>query len=506
MNEKELSNTMKEELYQNFCLYRTYGTPSQSNIAILPTDVTKQIAPYLSQQIVTDYEQRLLSYKKLSGLLTTKPFPYSKQKPFLSHDGTYNIVLEGKNYAMWDYYKEHLSFYTQKNSDIVLMHESPYSSVMLSLPFDDNFNHTNDINVLMESFQTNSTTTNNISTKTNITHYLLSSDSEWLALGTASPGVLSFYDLRASLNRTEVPNFNCVALCSAHHSPLFAVCNKDGKLLIADPANSDFWSINTINHPTFLQFSHDDKYLLSYGEKNSTVFTVDHKKKQLKYETITMPSPIKKTLFSPDGTHVIIALKDGNLIWWDFISNNVTLDPINPIKWRHKIMPTANDQGPLMLLSKKNNLLILLDSHATNNKIDTLIIRDATTGRKLASLDHAHPAPIAMGLTKDEQSIIVVDETNKAYQIDLYNDEDIENIDFIEHKASLLELCSLWQICKNKDLQASSYEDSVDLEAKEFIATMQSHLTAYKRSRPKDLKTLLTIYANPRSKDLTTSL
>ena len=109
----------------------------------------------------------------------------------------------------------------------------------------------------------------------------------------------------------------------------------------------------------------------------------------------------------------------------------------------------SHNKPPLFLYSLKSQLLISLDPvpHQYPNAC-TFIIRSLKSGRILTAHNFYPTSPCSMGLKQDERSLVFVNPDTTASELDLYSDQDMKDIEFIENKANIYELAVLFSLYK----------------------------------------------------------
>jgi WD40 repeat protein len=238
---------------------------------------------------------------------------------------------------------------------------------------------------------------------------------------------------------------------------LFAVC-LENDVAIIQPDVSKIYSGKSDNSITNLdiQFSPDDKRFIAYGENIIELRKINKlsEKKCLSYsyKKITMPHPIRKASFTPDGKLIIVAMANGHLGFCDGLTGQAF--PPYSATWRCEDVANIDNQSPLLLYSIKNKLLFSLDlADHTDDSIYTFVIRDITDGRFLTAYNFYPNNPRAMGLTQDERSVVFLYNDNTASLLRLYTDQDIQDINFVENKANIYQLCSLFDLSKQFETQ-----------------------------------------------------
>jgi hypothetical protein len=141
---------------------------------------------------------------------------------------------------------------------------------------------------------------------------------------------------------------------------------------------------------------------------------------------------------------IILGFEQGFLILLDAISRKEITT--HTMKWA---LYRRHNKPPLFLYSLKNKLLISLDPVPNQNEeVCTFVIRSLKSGRLLTGYNFYPTSPCAMGLKENEQSVVFVLPDATVSELNLYTDQDMKDIDFIENKANIYELAVLLALCK----------------------------------------------------------
>lgn len=490
----------KEKLYEEFKLTRSYGT-LKSNFDCLPDDVfNKYLKNPLRENISKKFKQDLLIHKSENKLYKTIYLDEQKDTIFRYHDGTYNVVPDiGKNYSMWVTSKnfKELFYY----SVIMLVHESntliditkdTYAVVALNaitteqLPIKLLFLKAKCSSENTEGYKKFCITTPSsdywIALNHAVNHYLFSYNHEFLALGTVGQDT-NFLLFNLKLQKWQSCSLNgpITALCTAHHSPLFLVGSQNGNIRLILTNNKSF-SLNANNNNAkmikHVQFSPDDTRCFACTNNTFTFFKINeiacpNKKSIINYdfEFSRYPSSVQNASFSPDGRIITVALADGNLIFIDGLTGKHSKQYY--AEWHSS--DNSKNEIPLFLWGSKNNLLFSLNpTDDTDNTLSTLIIKKLSKGRELAS--YSCNKSNSIGLTQDENNIVFIHEDNSISLLTIYDDQDLKNINFIEEKANIYQLCQLYQLYKNSKNDPQIYKKR-NANATEFISSITTLLS-----------------------------
>jgi hypothetical protein len=460
---------------EEYAHFKSTRLTTKSNFDILPQDIlVTHIQPVLTNIIVTKYKHALLNHnyqekkdrenQKVLNLITLGLQP---EKIFQYYDGTYSITPDiGYNYVMWDESPINKKDTYITNTELECPGE--YIQLLCStkqkkrnfailFPEEEYFNSNNTHFAII----TKNKIIDNYVSKSTITHCVLSNDHEWLiiTLQKQDQNVIILFNLHSEKSVYAIKG-SLTTLCTAHKSSLFIACNTDSSYIklinFASKVYTKF-KIKKIfdNTPINAEFSPDDKQFIIYAGIKLILFiskiTGINKKniptKNWHQMLITTENPIRKASFTPDGKLIVLAMSNGDFCF----HKNITCKPVTQYrsKWRYAHEPDVDNQAPLLLYSIKNKLLLSLNPASyTSPSITTFFIRKLTNGRILTAYNFYPKGPRAMGLTEDEQSIVFVHPNDMVSLLHLYNDQDRENIDYIQQKTNIYQLLDLLDICK----------------------------------------------------------
>ena len=455
--------------YAEFRLTRSYGT---LNFGGLPKEVIERhIKPYFYEPIITIFKQRLLNYKyqlrsenNEEQLLDS--LSLSCNNIFRYHDGKYTVVPDGVDYSLWsgntgEIVINTISYDNQEEEYIKLLsHHKEQSEIQLYCPLDQ-YEQINE-----KSFFLRGKTRTSLWSFVPINSYMFSSDGNWLVLYSTQPcPKIRFIEIEEHKLHAEIEFYKpIIAWCSAHHSSLFAICDKEGLSLITPETIGN--SCTLFFESKSIQFSPNDKYLIIFASHKIALYDVNIQKIafDIRRESL-FASIIQKVLFAPDSKKIAIACKDGIIWFWDIIGEAIA----NPYQacWCDWEMAYTFDREPELMWSEDNILFSLDPIEGENSKF---IVRNAIDGRCLASYNFCSNDPVVMGLTKDGRAVVFVERNGRAHRLDLYDEQDYKNIEFIKQKADLYRLCCLWNICKEVKVEQI---DDYDLKAPFFVKVMK---------------------------------
>jgi len=428
--------------------------------ACLPLDIVKTyINPHLAQAIEKKYRQKLISYKYSNNLFKEKPIFCNENNLLITitnHDGAYKTAPHiGCNYTLWQTHgisAQHMHPNKKTYSHLLLSNNSKKSMIYslaehntkkLHYLFSINYNKTQIKFDLIHP----------------LSHYLFSADCTLLALCFVSPRThinIEIYNtkkLSTSLTKGYLITLDGTikTLCAAHHSPIFvAGSNSFG-------AKKDQYNLVHITkkRQTFLkghtspvictEFSPDDKRLLtcSYNPITQTsqlkLWDTSNNNNILCLYNAQYNEHILKAFFIHNGQRIITINNKGS----SHLLDGITGYDIKKYKFNWNSCCAINKNNtPLCIWSTINQLYM---SIFKNN----ICIRKSTTGALLAPMITLTKTPTQAGLTDDENIIVFVDNNQKAYQLELYNQKDYNEINFIENHANIIQLYTLFNICKN---------------------------------------------------------
>lgn len=447
---------------------------------------------------MTEFKQRLLNHNWQNH---NYPFrlPMARivhetnsWKPFLYHDGTYIMVPDVADYAMWDGdMGNELRDADSNRFTKILMHANLSQVCSVSYLSEQWKKKDVDKIYFQSSHGISSTVISFISYHGDSLRFcLLSNDGKWLVadFGTS----IEFVDIQKSQLGTRY-NFplESITFCAAYHSPLFAVYSPGSLVLVTPTEHVAETRVNFAISPNnrSIQFSPDDAYLCLHD--GNDIMLCDVRKALIERRNRKLPDSIRirKVFFSPDSTKLLVALKNGRLICGSgFFKDKRQIgdlyfgDYSSYATWRCEDVADIDNQAPCILWGD-NDLLFSLDpADHTDETIFTFVVYRASTGRFLTAYKFFPHNPIAMGLTKDQGAVIFVHKDHKVSQVNLYNDGDNDDIDFIESKTSLYELCCLWQICKDKAIAVDQIDSQKDRNAQQFVIRMRLMIGKFEKS------------------------
>lgn len=489
----------EKKLYEEFKLTSSYGT-LKSNFDCFPAETIATITHFLQENIIKKFKRDLLIDKSHNKNLKIKDLNLSTNTIFRHHDGTYNIVPDmGKNYVMWDelnnkkkLLRDLITLTTKKSEtdiEVCIALDSITSEKLplrLSFPITEYTAHDKkNFYIITEQSPFADYIIQRKVTNDAITHYLFSYDHEWLALGTSghNENFALFNLCSQKVTYTHSLNGSISALCTAHHSPFFVVGSQNGDLcLITLDCPFNFKNINK-KRITAVQFSPNDTRFFYCKDNQLTLcnlITISSQKKPVlchQNTSLIYEYFIEKAFFSSDNT-IIVALSDGQL----FVINNITSDEMEEYKARWRLFKTMypNNQTPLMLHSNKHNLLFLFNVEKDIEGIlNRFTIRELLTGKWLISQFFPGNSK-AMGLTEDENNIIFIHEDNSTSLLNLYDNQDLQNINFIEKEANMYQLCLLYYMYKNSENDFKK-QSNRNAHATEFVTTITSFIQKYSK-------------------------
>ncbi len=493
------------ENYEKFRLTRPYGT-FRSNFDCLPKDVFKtHITQPLANIIATKFKHAILNHnynrnnhailnhnhQEKTNRNNNEPLKLislrsKKDVVFQHHDGNYTLAPDiGRNYAMWDKTLNNI-----KTSYGWLDLEDDYAPQLLCVKKKEK----PEIGIYSLEQNNNKTAlaiviagkvVQNYSSILNITDHVISNDGEWLALRLENHNSIRLFSLASftPYNISPPSNKPITTLCAAHKSPLFIACSSGGNIqLIVE----NYFTHNVSSHNNTImgaEFSSDDQRFITYGENIIELSRILENELCQKYISdmsvkITTPKPIRKALFTPDDKLIIVAMTNGHLRLYDGFTGQ--LPKQYGATWRCEDVAAIDKQAPLILCSTKNKLVLSLDpAHHTDNTIYTFIVRKMSGRFNFLTAYNFYPNnPKAIGLTEDERSVVFIHQDNTSSILHLYDEQDVNDIDFIEQEAHIYQLCGLFQMCKHfKTEQDTSTRNS---NASKLVNTMRSYIKTRK--------------------------
>ncbi|HSC24677.1 MAG TPA: hypothetical protein VLB80_00470 [Candidatus Babeliales bacterium] len=418
---------------------------------VLPDEVIEHhiITPHFIEPLTANIKHQFLLSKSETNPFQIISYEKPNPKAFCRHDGTYQIVPDIAHYKEWNSYNDYTNKTSTRDLKELCKQTNKLQSYITLLRSSKNQNlFTIKVTINKESFEKDITYTKD---KT-INHFVFSNDLKWVVFGSSNKNLCSIeYCNMPPFDHAQgghvIKNINKInALCSAHHSPSFAICGDNDTISLLQISNLSVTTIKT-TAPSFtsIQFSPNDKQLLAQGEYELAVVNIHNcgnHAVNATYSTVsntkTFSSIIKKASFAPDSKAIIVGLTNGQIILWNLISHDII--PFH--RWYTKNIHGIGYKKPFILWNEKNNLLLIFKFP---NK---LIISDSSTYKKLTTYTLDFNNPTAMGLTEDENTIVFVDENDEVYKLNLYTEEEINDIEFITTKANIYQLCELWNIYK----------------------------------------------------------
>jgi hypothetical protein len=148
--------------------------------------------------------------------------------------------------------------------------------------------------------------------------------------------------------------------------------------------------------------------------------------------------------------------------------------------WRCDDVADIDDRAPLILCSTKNKLVLSLDTaHHTDITIYTFVVRKMSGKFNFLTAYNFYPDnPKAMGLTEDERSVVFIYRDNTSSILDLYDEQDLNDINFIEQEANIYQLCELFQVCKQ--FKTNQVISTTNSNASKLVNTMRSYIKTSK--------------------------
>jgi hypothetical protein len=477
-----------QKTFADFCDYCTQTKESTATIInasqnprlltycaykFLPKDISAAIGTGISKPLVKKYKHKLIRYKWLNNQLKAEEkidCPYDQWNQFCYHDGTYFLVPSAYTYCQW---KEHSTngknefFIENKRYLAKLM--CPVNKEGLSSHFAvlDTDNHAEKKKnfILCQVNQNNKRINSSLFTcNKRISHYRFSYDGALLAYAASKDNTISIINTKANDDSFyHKMNGPISVICSAHHSPVFVIGsykNSTSEL----PNLLLYTSKHTYNLPghdapiVSAEFRPDDSHLLtlSYDEKeNSSVVqlwdTSNFNKIQFLYRELRSKYITHKAFFICEGEKIMLMQKNGRFELLDTLTKKIL--PKNT-------RSSSDEEKDILTLSSKKNKLII------NSYRNTLTLYSSKDGKLLAyeGADNI----TALGLTADENNIIITDQWQEVYKIPLYTPQDCDEIDFIEKKANLVQLYEMLTIYQQNEKEAE-VKNLIKL-LKEYIA------------------------------------
>lgn len=452
-----------QEEYADFRLTRPYGT-LRSNFDCLPEVILESfINPYLSELVIKKFKKKLLKYKH--GMNTWDNTIYQagfgcNTKTFQYHNGLYTIIPDIAEYGMWDGDNQQLLIDTISTNESsvsnwvrLAFHQGESSEILLLSPV-ENYLNSNTKFFKIATTKNSNTQIRQIFCEKNITQYLFSCDGNWLSLSSPQESnKVIFIDIKEFQSIEYIFKDPIKAINIAHLSSMFAVAERKSVSFIIPEKDQKKVKIDL--KPRFIEFSPNDRYLLMWGNKKIVLCDLSaiQTKELVKLRYACFNFPIQKALFSPNSKTIVMALNNGHLFFWNDFFNTIPIQRDNAF-WKKN--ENLDNISPLILWSKDSQLLFSLIPIKYPNSLEySFMVRKTKNGKLLMHYAFDDNHPIAMGLTKDEKTVVFTDKKNSLWKFDLYNEEDCGNIDFISKKAKVYQLCYLWnQVKKIKQLKS----------------------------------------------------
>ena len=473
-------------------------------VCLPPELVQNYIAPYLSEPIATEYKHKLIAYKYLEEHLKIKSIDCGDQWNYeVNHHGVFCLSPKIKDgYTMWkDKMSRPISFescgkqmcvqrmFVDNKNDVL------YSlNIPLELEKDKRGKEIRFVNHLDSRFA--DITVRNYG----FSYYLFSHDCSLLVFGTTQEGKrevgqegdgsnVQLIGLKNSKGETEVTLKSLFsldgyvsALCAAHHSNVFVAGSNapytefsdNIGLIVGESSTSLEGHDGPITH---VEFSPDDTRLLtcSYDKitKTSQFLLWDTSNiddvTSISYipyiEGAPIRSPILKAFFICGGQQIVIMQQSGACQFFDGLTGVfITMFQLHLGYERSKI--TLKNM-PIFIWSSKDKLLIVAHHD---------LIQFCSCGKSnkwLACAPYAKNPITGIGLTADEKAIVFLGANEKVYRIELYNDQDSKDFDFIEKQATIVQLYDMLNMSKK---HKKSNEGRVVSKTKDFIVAMQSYI------------------------------
>lgn len=496
----------------------------KSNFDCLPHDIFNLIRPYVAQTVSTKFNHALLNHNyqqkriyrlqktinqheehgfhtmaaharanlqpivepEVNNILKLTDLKRETDKIFQYHDGTYAKVPDiGCDYAMWDEtleQKKVIPLIIPKKGEYKLIlsgSNQKYGDFSLWCPkeeYIDNNKHT--LRVISKSLN-EKIDTFSLPLSLQFTHAVMGKDCSWLALALSNNHLYLLNVETEKQNSCDLKD-PIDSLIAGHQSPAFLACGKSSAVLYLGKTKSVIFEYDSFDTPPHAVMSPDDRVFIIYGGKILRLYIKDMKNINdhhfRKGETI-LRANIARGSFSPDSKRIVLALENGSLLLFDSLSGkNITL---HPMTWA---VSFSHNKPPLFLYSLKNKLLISLDPVPNQNEeVCTFIIRSLKSGRLLTRYNFYPTSPCAMGLKENEQSVVFVLPDATVSELNLYTDQDMKDIDFIENKANIYELGVLLSLYKKykptvkKDVICNPNSTPLVMAMRDYIKKKSAH-------------------------------
>lgn len=428
---------------------------------LLPQDVIKKhIAPYLSEPVATEYKDKLIGCKSIYDEFKVDKIDNKDQWiEIMNHDGTYHVVpkIEG-GYLTWNANNTiRRTHTTYENKKYIHQLKSNRKGDLLSLASLDTSNQAEqDKNLIFignneAKFITDGKTT----------PYFFSNDGTLLAI-CCSQGQNNTLEIRNTKTfdgmGTNLKG-SISALCSAHHSPAFVAGSNqaytDDLPNLVCYFGKTYTKLSGHRGPiTSIDLSLDDTKLLTCwrngGRSDLILWDTSNFDSIKKIDQTSYPTPLQKAFFTCNGERIVMVDVKGCCQIMDVldIQHSYTL-----------FMPGDDTKSiPIFIWSNNSKLLI----HTRENKIK--IVGPSNSGYV------SYGMPITgIGLTVDEKNIIFIDEKDNVCQLPLYDDQDCNEIDFIEKHASIVQLYDMFTMYKpNKKGYVAEFVEKIKSYIQDF--------------------------------------
>jgi len=426
------------------------------NVCLPPEVIRKYISPHFTEHISIEYKHQLIAYKCFFNQFAIKPIDHHNEwHHVINHDGTYHVVPKTKDeYIAWNaisLHRRHTLTLTPNDNnkytvELIVIKDKKNPDYTLSIPSSYNKEDGNKTIMLIKHKKNNRTLRTPINGESQFTHYLFSNDCSLIAIGENKENYnLNVYTVKSSSINTLSLNGPISALCSAHHSPMFAAGssnpyapNLPNIILIKEGI-----TIHIPGHKaaiTSLEFSPSDTQLLtcSYNEQKNIshllVWNI-HNLPQCIYGR-KWEFRIDKAFFICDGKRILIT-KDNSPVT---LLDAVTGDLINSYE------TISNDPEKTCLFIDNTQDMLFINIIGK-----TIKFYNSNSCEYLGQITPFNTSPMSIGLTARKKEIIVVDKDEKNFTLKLYNKQDYNEIKFIENHANIFQLYTLLTICtKNK--------------------------------------------------------
>lgn len=431
-------------------------------LCLPPELVQKHITPHLAQHVATEYRHALISHKLNNNYCTIKNIDHRKQWKYVSHyDGSYSVVPKTDHtYTLWKENKSdtarRICFFDDNKLYWALLRSTHNNKRLTFASLDTENPYEQNKNFLLQT----DTETISMVVDYPLSHQLLSNDSTLLACGFRENNEkhsVIIMDTKTQGGVRWKLNGSVNVLCAAHHSPLFVIgSNRASTSELPNLCLFITWAYQRIlpghNAPiTCAEFNPDDTRLLtsSYDKKENKSITKlwDARHWGTQYygkikciRTLTHPiNPLCKAFFICNGEKIIIVYKSGGFGLLDGLTGKSVEKKCTPVCAQQNFVRESIPKiAPLIIGSSKNQLII--STYHT-----TIQCHSSQNGAWLGTIPTDH-AIAQIGLTTDENTIIFMDNDENAYQLSLYSDEEVNDINFIANYANIVQLYTLLNI------------------------------------------------------------